>query len=374
MFIKSAPWTAEAFYESKHPEYVAIRNIINAHPEHEFILIGYGSKFEQFRFERVLCYNLAMGNKFKYVFSFFMTFWLPLILRPAVVVGMGGINEIPMAFASVLTRAKFIPVLVIDLYYSVAELPSQLKYVLDVLLKVTFRVAYVNLAISHCIKREIVKNYNVDSQKVLVYSYKISDIFNPAVPDDGLKKSLNQSGPVVLTICRISPQKGLQYLVDASQAVTAAIPNVKFILQAYQVEQKYKNELVDLIDKNGMNNYFKIIEDRFLYEEVPHRIVASDIFVLPSISEGFPVVLLEAMACGKPIVATKVGGIPEILKDGCNGLLVEPRDAKELASAIIKLLTNQDILKKLSKGAIQSISNLPNPEFEKILNEKIFKN
>ncbi|MDR2720219.1 MAG: glycosyltransferase family 4 protein [Nitrososphaerota archaeon] len=374
MFIKSAPWTYEAFYESKHPEYVAIRNIINAHPEHEFILVGCGHKFEHFRFETILCYNLAMGNKFKYTFSFLMTFGLPLIFRPNVIVGMGGINEIPMAFASIFTRAKFIPVLVIDLWYSVSELPSKLRYVVNTLLKLSFRAAYASLAISKSIRRELVGTYSVDSQKVFVYTYKISNIFNPAVSDEGLKKSLNPSGPVVLTICRISPQKGLQYFVDASQKVVAVIPNVKFILQTYQSEPTHKQNLMNLINTSGMNNHFEIIELSVPYELLPYRIAASDIFVLPSISEGFPVVLLEAMACGKPIVATKVGGIPEILTDGYNGLLVEPRNADELASSIIKLLSDPELLKTLSNGAIKTIKTCQNSEFEKILNEKIFNN
>jgi len=372
MFIKSAPWTYEAFYESKHPEYVAIRNIINAHPEDKFILVGHGRQFERFRFNKVMCYNLPSGNKFKYGFSFFMNFLLPLIFRSDVVVGMGGINEIPMAFACALTRAKFIPVLVIDLWYSVSELPSKLRFGVNALLRVSFQVAHVNLAISKSIKRELVKNYGVASQKVLIYNYKISDIFNPNV-SSGLKKTLNSSGPVVLTICRISPQKGLQYLIVASKEVVAAIPNVKFILQTCHSESTHRSNLINLINQHDAGQYFKIIETFVPYEDLPCRLAASDVFVLPSISEGFPVVILEALACGKPIVATKVGGIPEILQDGYNGLLVEPHSAKELGASIIKLLSNPELMKTLSKGAIETTKNMSNNEFEKILDDIIFK-
>jgi len=76
--------------------------------------------------------------------------------------------------------------------------------------------------------------------------------------------------------------------------------------------------------------------------------VASDIFVLPSLSESFGIVNIEAMASGLPIIATKVGGIPEIIKDGENGFLVEPKNPEQIAERILYLLSNNNIRRSIS--------------------------
>jgi glycosyltransferase involved in cell wall biosynthesis len=75
---------------------------------------------------------------------------------------------------------------------------------------------------------------------------------------------------------------------------------------------------------------------------------ASDVFALPSLSEGFPIVSLEAMASGLPIVATKVGGLPEIVEDGQNGFLVEPRNPGQIAERALLLLNNDKLRQRIS--------------------------
>ncbi len=78
--------------------------------------------------------------------------------------------------------------------------------------------------------------------------------------------------------------------------------------------------------------------------------VASDVLVLPSLSEGFPVTILEAMASGLSIVATTVGGLPEIVKDGENGFLVEPNNYGQIAEKVILLLEDEELRYKISKN------------------------
>jgi glycosyltransferase involved in cell wall biosynthesis len=78
-------------------------------------------------------------------------------------------------------------------------------------------------------------------------------------------------------------------------------------------------------------------------DKVPEYMGASDVLVLPSLSEGFSLVVLEAMASGLTIVASKVGGLPELIEDGKNGFLVAPKDAKALADRILALLDNEEL-------------------------------
>jgi glycosyltransferase involved in cell wall biosynthesis len=87
------------------------------------------------------------------------------------------------------------------------------------------------------------------------------------------------------------------------------------------------------------------------HEKLPLWINASDIFVLPSYQEGLPNVVLEAMACRKPVIATRVGGIPEIVSDGVTGILVEPLIVDQLAQAMETLLLNEDLCSKLGLAA-----------------------
>jgi glycosyltransferase involved in cell wall biosynthesis len=75
--------------------------------------------------------------------------------------------------------------------------------------------------------------------------------------------------------------------------------------------------------------------------------MAADVFVSPSLFDTFPIVVLEALLCAKPVVATRVGGVPEIIMDGVTGFLVDPKDAKKLAEKILYLLENEGEAKKM---------------------------
>jgi glycosyltransferase involved in cell wall biosynthesis len=371
MISKYAAWDVETFYKSRHPEYAAIRNLVFQNPQHDFILIGHGRNFEHFRFGKVLVYNLGSENKFGYLLSQSLNFLLPLFLRPSVVVGLGGVNLLPLAIASILTRTKFIPVIVIDLWYSLSDMPVTIRSLIKAMLSASLNTSYVALAISESIRKELVEVYKMCSEKVLVYKYKISDIFNPNVPKD-LKKTLNPFGPVVLTICRISPQKGLEYLVQASQTVAKKVPNVRFIVRAYASEAEYKRSLQNLIIDCNVQNHFKIVEEISSYEEIPHYMAASDVFVLPSISEGLGIVILEAMACGVPVVGSKIGGISDIVVNEYNGLLVEPRDVQGIADAIIRLLSDENLRHALSRGALSTTQHAKQNEFQSVLSKSVF--
>jgi glycosyltransferase involved in cell wall biosynthesis len=85
--------------------------------------------------------------------------------------------------------------------------------------------------------------------------------------------------------------------------------------------------------------------------DVPDLLNAMDIFVLPSYSEGVSLALLEAMAAGKPVIATAVGGLPEVVTEGDNGLLIPPRDAEALAGALARLLTDPALAQRLGANA-----------------------
>lgn len=180
------------------------------------------------------------------------------------------------------------------------------------------------------------------------------------VPKQILKKSIIN----LLYVGRVAPDKGLGDLIEAVKLCIEQKPRREVILKivgwsSHNEEEKLRERIKYLsIGKNvelcGTKRYG---EKLFEYYK------NADIFVLPSHSEGTPRVLIEAMAFGLPIVATNVGGIPDVIEDRCNGILVNPREPIALSNAIVELIKNDDKYKTISQNNIEkakkySVDNL----------------
>ncbi|MEW6295031.1 MAG: glycosyltransferase family 4 protein [Candidatus Diapherotrites archaeon] len=140
--------------------------------------------------------------------------------------------------------------------------------------------------------------------------------------------------------------KGLNYLIEAISMTKKEIPEIKLIaVGGGEEKQKY----VALCRKLGIEK--EVMFAGFVpSEKLPLYYAGSDAFVLPSIndSEGFGIVLIEAMACRTPVIGTKAGGIPAVIKDEKDGLIVEPRNPAELKNAIIRILKNKKFAGKIA--------------------------
>jgi glycosyltransferase involved in cell wall biosynthesis len=149
-------------------------------------------------------------------------------------------------------------------------------------------------------------------------------------------------GPVIGAVARLVPVKGLHYLIDAAPDILRRYPDARFLLVGdgeMRPALKAQARSLGLADRIVFTGF---------REDVPSVIAGTDIVVLPSVNEGMGRVLVMAMALGKPIVATRVGGVAELLQNGEAGLLVPPRDAAALAEAILTLL--QDPVRALALG------------------------
>jgi len=131
---------------------------------------------------------------------------------------------------------------------------------------------------------------------------------------------------------RLTEQKGHTYLLDAFAQVMRVLPAARLLVIG---DGELRPTLERRATRLGLHGSVIFTGRR---EDVPRLMMALDVLALPSLWEGFGLVLLEAMAAGKPIVASRVSAIPEIVADGETGLLVPPRDVKALAQALLALL------------------------------------
>ena len=142
---------------------------------------------------------------------------------------------------------------------------------------------------------------------------------------------------------RLEPVKGFAYFVEAARVVTGNAPESRFILVGDgSLSGELRSQAADLGDRFRFPG---------LRHDVPDLMAAMDVCVVPSLNEGMGRVLLEAGAAGVPVVASKVGGIPEILRDGETGILVAPRDVSGIAEGILTLHGNPDLRKRMSETA-----------------------
>jgi glycosyltransferase involved in cell wall biosynthesis len=179
----------------------------------------------------------------------------------------------------------------------------------------------------------------------------------------------------LLFVSRVTPEKGLHVLLEAFKEVVERNPCVRLEvvgpLNAWTLESNIwlsedsKVQKLASFHRKGSLSYLDHLKHKLVSLNISNKVTfhglipheqkvkfyqAADVFVQPSVfSEPFGMGIIEAMACQVPVVGTKVGGIPEIVEDGKTGLLVEPGDSRALANAILELLSNEDLRRKMGK-------------------------
>jgi len=157
---------------------------------------------------------------------------------------------------------------------------------------------------------------------------------------------LKPADKVIGIVGNINPAKGYEYFFSAAKLVKQAFPKVKFLVVGKRLEtqEKYWQRLHTLIADLQIEDDIIIAGYR---ADIPEVMNAMDIFVLASVLEAAPIVVLEAMACAKPVIATRVGGVPELVIDGETGILVPPKQPEAIAKAILYLLNHPQEAKEM---------------------------
>jgi L-malate glycosyltransferase len=178
-----------------------------------------------------------------------------------------------------------------------------------------------------------------------------------SIKDRNSGREEREMSNILLYIGRLINWKGVNFLIQALPLVLEKYPATKLVLVGNGPE---KDRLVKLSSDLGVAGAV-IFEDYISQEELPDRFHRADIFILPSIiddqgcTEGLGVVLLEAMAAGVPVIGNRVGGIPDIIKDGETGLLARPKDPRDLAEKIIYLLREEILRERLVENGLDYV-------------------
>ena len=225
---------------------------------------------------------------------------------------------------------------------------------LDILVRMVLKQADAIICVSPELRRKVLK-LGVPKEKLFIVFNGIDlNLYRPPSEKESneindVRRSLgvNEDDFLILNARHLRPVYGLEYLIKAAKLVTENIKNVKFIIAGDGPLYKQLHNMVCCL---GLEKNVRLIGlvPRFL---MPKLMQASDIYVNTSLSDGMPPSLLEAIACGKPVISFDVGGARDIIDNNINGFLVPVKDYKMLASKIIYLLKNPHFMKNMGLKA-----------------------
>lgn len=210
------------------------------------------------------------------------------------------------------------------------------------------------ITVSEEVKNDMLK-YRIPARKIHVINNGIDlSRFKKNVLVQKVREELGIIGDskVIGTIGRLGYVKGHKYLLLAAEKIVELNKAVKFLIVG---DGPLRSKLTDKAKSLGLIDHIIFTGYR---KDIPELLSIMDIFVLPSLKEGFPMVLLEAMAAKKPVIATRVGAIPNVIKNNENGILVEPGDVYDLKNKIVKLIEDPHITQEIAhKGYTKIIED-----------------
>ena len=209
----------------------------------------------------------------------------------------------------------------------------------------TAQNATLIVTISNYSLEKIRENYGIDKGKVRIVPNgvdveKFKPMKNPAL----LKRHFGLGNePCVLFVGSLIPRKGISFLVEAAKRIIKENAETKFLIVG---EGPQKNQLTIALESVNLSGNFKFLGN-LKEDDLSAVYNCADVFVLPSIQEGQGIVLLEAQACGKPVVAFDIGGVNEAARNGETGLLVDRGSSEELGNALLRLLSEKPLREKM---------------------------
>lgn len=208
------------------------------------------------------------------------------------------------------------------------------------------------VAVSNEVKEGMLK-YKIPGKKIRVIDNGISlERFEKRVETRKIKTQLDfeEKTRVIGTVGSLVIEKGHIYLLEAAKQVLDVAKDLKFLIIG---DGPLRKALEEKSEELGIKKDVIFMGQR---KDIPELLTVMDIFVLPSVKEGLPVALLEAMAAKRPVVATRVGAIPRVIKSQDIGILVEPKDISGLRDALATLIDDSERMNLLAGGGFRRVS------------------
>jgi len=224
-------------------------------------------------------------------------------------------------------------------YYSLSRPRTQQ------LLRVLTRLADRVTAVAEPVRSFLEGTVGLPTSKLVTIQNGVElDRYEAAIPQDRDKWGFNSSHVIIGCVARLSPEKGHTVLLRAFRKVISRHPRARLALIG---EGEERERLQHLTADLNMNDCVRFLGLRV---DVPEVLATCDLFTLPSIQEGFPMVILEALAAGKAVIASEVGAIPDVIRQGNTGMLVPPGDADALAHALCLLIEDEGLRQRLGQS------------------------
>lgn len=213
--------------------------------------------------------------------------------------------------------------------------------------RIACRLADCVLVNAEAVRRQLVAE-GYDPLKIAIVRNGVDlSRFAGASPKGRLRQELGlpAEAPLVAAISRLNPLKGIEYFLEAAAILAGRFPEARFLVAG---EGAQREALEGRAERLGLGGRVAFLGARL---DVPEILGEATVSVLPSLSEALSNVLIESMAAGVPVVATDVGGNPEVVEDGATGLLVPPCDGKALAWGIGALLEDPALAARMGRAA-----------------------
>lgn len=244
------------------------------------------------------------------------------------------------AYGRLAGRLAGVPIVISTVHNSLQdyEIGHLKRGLYRTVLRLTLPLVDRIICVSEALKNDVVEECPTAADRtVTIYNGVDTAQFTPSGKRSEVRRACGVGqGPMLVVIGRLTEQKGHRFLLQALPTLLAQWPTLRCVCVG---EGELRETLSALATHLGVAQACRLTGSR---EDIPDILAAADVVVLPSLSEGFPFVLLEALAAGRPVVASRVNGVPELIEDGKTGRLVPPRDAGALSSALHEVLSDPD--------------------------------
>jgi phosphatidylinositol alpha-1,6-mannosyltransferase len=213
------------------------------------------------------------------------------------------------------------------------------------------------IAVSNYTAKVLIDEYQVPSKNITVIPNAVdTNRFNPKIDGQhAIREKIGlHSEPIILFVGRLDHTKGMEYLIEAFSMLVKEIPDVKLVLVG---KGPLKKSLQMHLNKSVLKKSV-LFYGAASNNELPQIYAASNVVALPSLIEGFGIVLLEAMATAKPCVAAKAGGTEDAIEDGVTGFLVPHADSKALFEKIFILLEDKELSNKFGNAGRKRVEKM----------------